>query len=60
MFTRVMMRPRPKKPVEVAPPKDEYKRCTSCVSRKLCDDVSACMYGPKKKKARGKSNARNG
>ena len=57
------MRPRPKKAKVVAEePKieaqPEYKRCSGCVSRKLCDDVNVCMYG---KKPKGKKkNGRNG
>lgn len=64
MFTRVMMRPRPRKKVEAAVQEPEvkvsaeYKRCANCVSRKLCDDVNVCMYG--KKAVKGKKNARNG
>lgn len=60
MFTRVMMRPRPKKKVEVVEETKVFTRCDGCVTRKLCDDVNACMYGTKKKKAKGKSNGRNG
>lgn len=62
MFTRVMMRPRPKKAAVVEEVKTEaqpeYKRCSGCVSRKLCDDVNVCMYGKKPK--RKKKNVRNG
>ena len=56
------MRPRPRKveAVEETPkPQAEYKRCSGCVSRKLCDDVNVCMYGNKKPKGK-KKNVRNG
>ena len=63
MFTRVMMRPRPRKVKEAEEVKVEaqsgYERCSGCVSRKLCDDVSVCMYGKKKPKGK-KKNVRNG
>ena len=56
------MRPRPRKP-QVEEVKQEaqpeYKRCSGCVSRKLCDDVNACMYGSKPPKGK-KKNGRNG
>ena len=61
MFTRVMMRPRPKRVAveeEIKEAQAEYKRCSGCVSRKLCDDTNMCMYG---KKPKGKKkNVRNG
>lgn len=57
------MKPRPKKVEEVEEvaekPHPEYKRCTGCVSRKLCDDVNVCMYGKKKPKGK-KKNGGNG
>lgn len=55
------MRPRPKKAAvveETTQPHPEYKRCSGCVSRKLCDDVNVCMYGKKPK--RKKKNVGNG
>ena len=56
------MRPRPRKTAEVQEPvkgTEPYTRCTSCVSRKLCDDVNVCMYGKKKPKGK-KKNGGNG
>jgi hypothetical protein len=56
------MRPRPKKVEaveETTKPQAEYKRCSGCVSRKLCDDVNVCMYGKKKPKGK-KKNVGNG
>ncbi len=61
-YTRVMMRPRPARvaPVqaEVEPvAKIDYKRCKGCVSRKMCDDATACLHGSKAKKGK-KRNGR--
>jgi len=64
-YTRVMMRPRPMRraepvKVEAVEPiaKIDYKRCKGCVSRKLCDDAVACMYGPSAPKKGKKRNGR--
>jgi len=56
------MRPRPKKvePVEEKTiTQAEFKRCSGCVSRKLCDDANVCMHGNKKPKGK-KKNVGNG
>jgi len=59
--TRVMMRPRPKrrKVEEVA---EDFKRCSGCVTRKMCDQKQKCLHGAKAKPKGNKNgtNRRNG
>ena len=61
--TRVMMRPRPKRRkveevAEVAQVAEEYKRCSGCVSRKMCDKQEKCLHGTSVK-PKGKKNGTN-
>jgi hypothetical protein len=60
---RVMMRPRPKRRkveevAEVAQVAEEYKRCSGCVSRKMCDKQEKCLHGTSVK-PKGKKNGTN-
>jgi hypothetical protein len=70
MFTRVMMRPRPqRRRVEPVAAKEEteikseapaeFSLCAGCVTKKLCREASACMYGGKKPKGK-RANGRDG
>ena len=58
-----MMRPRPKRRkveevAEVAQVAEEYKRCSGCVSRKMCDKQEKCLHGTSVK-PKGKKNGTN-
>ena len=71
MFTRVMMRPRlPRRRVQPPLPVQEeteikseataeFSLCAGCVTKKLCREASACMYGGKKPKGK-RANGRDG
>ena len=57
------MRPRPKRRkveevAEVAQVAEEYKRCSGCVSRKMCDKQEKCLHGTSIK-PKGKKNGTN-
>lgn len=57
------MRPRPKRRkveevAEVAQVAEEYKRCSGCVSRKMCDKQEKCLHGTSVK-PKGKKNGTN-
>lgn len=63
MITRVMMRPRPvrrrvEEAAQVLPVSEEFKRCSGCVARKMCDQQQKCLHGAKAK-PKGKKNGTN-
>lgn len=67
MYITVMRRPpRTTRKVEAVPEiveesqEETYKRCAGCVTRKMCDSVTACLHGKKakRKKANGRRNGR--
>ena len=60
---RVMMRPRPKRRkveevAEVAVVAEEFKKCSGCVTRKMCDKQEKCLHGTSVK-PKGKKNGTN-
>lgn len=55
MITRLYRRPSQPSPAKKAEAKIEFKRCANCVTRKICDTESKCVYGAKVKR-----NGKNG
>lgn len=66
---RVMMRPRVRRRkveevaevvevTQVTEAIEEYKRCSGCVSRKMCDKQEKCLHGTSIK-PKGKKNGTN-